>query len=77
MDRSSLKSLHAEERLSHPKLTTFRKIPTEELITSLLPGQEGALKVRPDGTMMDGHHRICVLRERGVDVDRLPREELT
>jgi len=23
---------------------------------------------------MDGHHRIHVLRERGVDVDALPRE---
>jgi hypothetical protein len=23
---------------------------------------------------MDGHHRIKVLRERGIDVDILPRE---
>jgi hypothetical protein len=33
-----------------------------------------ALKTRPDGTMVDGHHRIKILRERGVDVDYLPRE---
>jgi len=30
----------------------------------------------PDGTMMDGHHRILILRERGVAVDDLPRETL-
>jgi hypothetical protein len=23
---------------------------------------------------MDGHHRIHILRERGIDVDALPRE---
>jgi hypothetical protein len=34
----------------------------------------GALKARPDGTIIDGHHRIKVLRERGIDVDGLPRE---
>jgi hypothetical protein len=32
------------------------------------------LKVRPDGTVLDGHHRIRVLAERGVDVHWLPRE---
>jgi hypothetical protein len=32
-----------------------------------------ALKARPDGTVLDGHHRI-VLREREVGVDTLPRE---
>jgi hypothetical protein len=40
----------------------------------LKPGQVGALKARPDGTMVDGHHRIKILRERGVDMDSLPRE---
>lgn len=28
----------------------------------------------PDGTILDGNHRIHVLRKRGVDVDGLPRE---
>jgi hypothetical protein len=37
-------------------------------------GQQGSLKARPDGTIVDGHHRIKVLRDRGVDVDALPRE---
>jgi hypothetical protein len=57
-------------------LAHFHRLTTEEIIASLKPGQEGALKVRPDGTMADGHHRIRVLRDRGVDVDALPREVL-
>lgn len=76
MDKVSLKSLHPEGSLSQPKLAAFRKGSTEELIASLKPGEPGALKVKPDGTIMDGHHRIYVLRERGVDVDALPREAL-
>ena len=71
-----LKALHSEGSLSRPKLATFRKLSTEELISSLRPGEPGALKVKPDGTIMDGHHRVYVLRERSVDVDSLPRESL-
>lgn len=75
-DSSPLKSLHSEGSLSQPKLVTFRRLSTEELIESLRPGGPGALKVKQNGTIMDGHHRVYVLRERGVDVDRLPREYL-
>jgi hypothetical protein len=49
---------------------------TQVLINSLKPGQSGSLKARPDGTLMDGHHRIRILTERGVDVHVLPREIL-
>lgn len=69
-----LKALHSEHSLSQPKLADYRKVSTEDLVASLLPGNPGALKVKPDGTIMDGHHRVYVLRERGVDVDALPRE---
>jgi hypothetical protein len=69
-----LKPLHAEGSLSQPKVLIFRKLSTSELIVSLRPGESGALKVKGDGTIMDGHHRVFVLRERGVDVDALPRE---
>ena len=69
-----LKPLHSDEALIHLKLEQFRQMSTDELIKSLAPGQTGALKVKPDGTLLDGHHRIKVLRERGVDVDVLPRE---
>lgn len=74
MNLPPLKSLHPESSLSQPKLAQFDKLTTEELIESLRPGQAGALKVKRDGTMIDGHHRIKILRDRGVDVDALPRE---
>ena len=74
MDRIPLKPLHSDGSLSRPKLTTFRNLATDELIDSLRPGEPGSLKVKPDGTIMDGHHRAWVLRERGVDVDELLRE---
>jgi hypothetical protein len=76
MGMVSLKALHPESSLSQPKLTTFRRFSTEDLIDSLRPGGPGALKVKADGTIMDGHHRVYVLRERGVDVDALPRESM-
>lgn len=74
MNQASLKSLHSDESLVPLKLEQFRHLSTDEICRSLAPGQSGALKVRPDGTIVDGHHRIKVLRERGVDVDSLPRE---
>ena len=74
MSNTPLKSLHSESSLSQPKLSVFRRASSEELIRSLCPGEPGSLKVKPDGTIMDGHHRVYVLRERGVDVDALPRE---
>lgn len=73
-DLPSLKSLHPDASLSRPKLAALRKASTAALKTSLMPGQEHSLKVRPDGTMLDGHHRIRILRERGENVDILPRE---
>jgi ParB-like chromosome segregation protein Spo0J len=69
-----LKPLHADSSLIQSKLDVYGKLSSQELIDSLKPGQQGSLKVRPDGTMVDGHHRIKVLRDRGVDVDSLPRE---
>jgi hypothetical protein len=71
-DRPALKPLHSD--LIPLKVQTFEKIDTEELVKSLAPGQEHCLKTRDDGTMLDGHHRIHVLRCRGVEVDMLPRE---
>lgn len=69
-----LKPLHADSSLSQPKLDTFSKLTDAQLLDSLRPGQPGSLKVRADGTMIEGHHRIKILRDRGVDVDSLPRE---
>ena len=74
MPQPPLVPLHSDEALVASKLRKYRKLSDRELLDSLKPGQEGSLKARPDGTMVDGHHRIKVLRERGVDVNALPRE---
>ncbi len=74
MNKPPLKFLHIESSLIDLKLEYFRKIPTEDLIESLKPEKAGALKTKQDGTIMDGHHRIKILRERGIDVDELPCE---
>ncbi len=66
-----LKSLHAGSSLNRSKLATIDTASTEDL---LKPGLDNCLKTRPDGTILEGHHRIFILRQRGVDVDQLPRE---
>jgi hypothetical protein len=71
---SPLVPLHPDSSLSAAKLEQYAKASTQALIDSLRPGQEGSLKVRPDGTIVDGHHRIKILRDRGMDVNSLPRE---
>jgi ParB-like chromosome segregation protein Spo0J len=74
MAQLPLKALHPDSSLIELKLEQFRKWSNEELIASLKPGLASSLKTRPDGTLIEGHHRIKVLRERGVDVDALERE---
>ena len=76
MARPPLKYLHSPSTLIESKLTAFRKLDTESIVESLRPGSPGALKIRPDGTVLDGHHRLQVLCERCVDIDALPREVL-
>jgi hypothetical protein len=71
-----LKSLHSDSYLNAAKLAQMDRVSTEGLQASLLPGQGHSLKTRPDGTILDGHHRIHILRRRGVDVDSLPRDVL-
>jgi len=58
--------------LNGVKLEQFRRIPTDVLKQSRLPDGRDSLKARPDGTVLDGHHRLFVLRERGEDINLLP-----
>ena len=74
MDPPPLKPLHPDSSLIQSKLAKYDKWSDQELVESLRPGQPHSLKVRPDGTIVDGHHRIKLLRQRGVNVDALPRE---
>jgi hypothetical protein len=72
-NQPKLVPLHVNS-LSAAKLTELSKLNTDVLKKSLLPGQEGALRTRPDGTILNGHHRIHILKSRGAEVDGLPRE---
>ena len=74
LGNAPLKPLHLENSLNAGKLAKMERLSTEDLRASLLPGLEGCLKTRPDGTILDGHHRVHILRQRGVDVDLLPRD---
>lgn len=74
MGNVPLNPLHLQSSLNPSKLAKFERFSTDVLLASLVPGLEGSLKTRPDGTILDGHHRIHILRQRGVDVDGLPRD---
>ncbi len=63
--------------MSRVKLLTFEKMSSDAITRSLAPPGEHCLKTRPDGTILDGHHRIHVLKARNEDVDSLPRESLS
>ena len=69
-----LQPLHSSSSLSQIKLDLYARLTTDQLKCSLEPGQAGSFKARDDGTIIDGHHRIEILRGRGVDLDQLPRE---
>lgn len=69
-----LKPLRSNITLSPAKLVEFDKVSTDVLRQSLAPGEEHSLKARADGTIVDGLHRIHILRSRGIIVDALPRE---
>ena len=70
----ALKPLHSEGALDRLKLENLGRLETDVLMKTLRPGEAHSLTTRPDGTMLDGHHRIEIPRERGIDVDSLPRE---
>lgn len=74
MNKPDLKPLHSS--LNRAKLDHFARMDSSDLIESLKPGQPGSLKAKSDGTIMDGHHRIKILADRGVNVNMLPRENV-
>jgi hypothetical protein len=73
-EKPPLRFLHLESSLNSVKLDQFRRLSSDVLKSSLLPGLRDSLKARPDGTVLDGHHRITILIERGEDADQLSRE---
>jgi hypothetical protein len=76
MNTPPLQPLHHTSLLNRTNLNLYARLTTADLLHSLAPEQPGSLKVRSDGTILDGHHRVEILRQRGIDVDRFPREVL-
>jgi hypothetical protein len=72
-ERPKLRFLHSADAFNPAKLEVLRRLPAA-IRSSLQPAQPGSLKARPDGTVLDGHHRLSILLERGENVDELPRE---
>ena len=64
MSAPPLKPLHSDAALVKSKLDYFSKLSIDDLKTSLQPGQQYALKARPDGTILDGHHRNPQIKSR-------------
>jgi len=75
-----LRRIHSDQSLeagaNRVALEHWRKQPTEDIVSSLQPGQPEALTVTFDGRIMNGNTRIKVLEERAFDVTSLPREVL-
>ena len=75
-----LRRIHSDQTLetgaNRIVLAYWRQQLTPAIVHSLQPGTLAALKVKPDGRIMDGNTRIKVLEERGVEVNNLPREIL-
>lgn len=75
-----LRRIHSDQTLEYGSnrlaLEYWRKQPTDNIVQSLQPGNSEALKVKPDGRVMNGNIRIKVLEERGFDINGLPREVL-
>ena len=76
--RPPLKVLHPEEAItSTASYAHWKDRPTGEIVDSLRPDSVEPLIVKGDGTIMNGNTRAYILRERGHDVDSLPREPYT
>jgi hypothetical protein len=78
-----LRRLHEDRMLKQRTLEHFRAQHTEDILRSLLAQGPEKLKIRSDGLVLQGNHRIKVLEERGYDTSQLyeqaeviPREAL-
>ena len=71
MPTMSLKRLHDDKSLVEDKLEKFRKLSTEEIVKSLRNEGPERLRIRKDGTVLQGNHRIKVLEERDYDTMEL------
>ncbi len=74
----SLKRIHSDATITSGSnrfsYDFWRQQVTDDIVQSLRPGADEALRSKPDGRIIHGNTRIKVLEERGFDVNALPRE---
>jgi hypothetical protein len=74
----SLKQIHSDATITSGSnrfsYDFWRQQTTKDIVQSLRPGADEALRSKPDGRIINGNTRIKVLEERGFDVNVLPRE---
>lgn len=77
--RPPLRRIHSDETIeageSRFSLKYWRRRKTEDIVESLRPGTDEALRVKADGRIINGNVRIKILEERGFDVNGLGREK--
>jgi hypothetical protein len=78
--RSPLRRIHTDETLTSGmsafSLAYWRQRMTGEIVESLRPGKPEALRVKPDGRVINGNVRVKILEERGFEVHTLDRETI-
>ncbi len=74
METPPLRLIHAPESLRPSSVEHWSTKDTEEIVASLRPEASAPLLVAEDGTVMDGNTRVHLLKQRGCDVDGLPRK---
>lgn len=74
MNDEPLRLIHARESLRPSSVEHWTRKESDEIVASLRPDAAAPLLVATDGTVMDGNTRIYILRDRGYDVDTLPRK---
>jgi hypothetical protein len=74
----SLKRIHSDATITSGfnrfSYDFWRQQATDDIVQSLRPGADEALRSKPDGRIINGNTRIKVLEERRFDVNILPRE---
>ena len=66
-----LKRMHPDSSLRPTSLNHWRGKSNDDIVESLLKSGDEKLTIRPDGTVLQGNHRIKVLEERGFDTSTL------
>ena len=74
----SLKRIHSDATITSGSnrfsYDFWRQQATDDIVQSIRPGADEALRSNPDGRIINGNTSSKVLEERGFDVNALPRE---